>query len=315
MLVRAAGTADEMRLTADWLSFSVTDQKVKARGHVFLDTGEEKIRAEEVEISLEDEKGVLRQTSIKIPGNSLTFLGDTVRKTGPYAYSFENGFVTACPFKEGKSPPWSIHATDTKLTVEGYASLWNTTFCIKNVPVLYSPYLLLPAKTVRQTGFLFPELSHSDRDGLGLIAPFFINLSASSDLTLYPGYLDKRGGFAGAEFRYVAGPESAGTFMVNYLDDSHRDSASDDFNDDGYYRQTRNRYWLRAKADQRISDTTAAKFDLDVVSDRDYLQEYRDGIVGFDQSNENFFKNYHRDLQEASIPFRQSSLQVTKTRK
>ena len=44
VLVRAAGTADEMRLTADWLSFSVTDQKIKARGHVFLDTGEEKIR-------------------------------------------------------------------------------------------------------------------------------------------------------------------------------------------------------------------------------------------------------------------------------
>ncbi len=313
VLVRAAGTADEMRLTADWLLFSVVDRRIKARGHVFLDTGEEKVSAEEVDISLDEEKGVLYHTRIKIPGNSLTFIGDTARKTGPYTYSFENGLVTACPFEAGKSPPWSIHAADTELTVEGYAALKDVTFHIKNVPVLYSPYLLLPAKTARQSGFLFPEVSHSQRDGMGLIAPFFINLTASSDATLYPGYLTQRGGFAGAEYRYIAGPESAGTFRINYLDDSHQDSAADDFNNDGYFRKTRNRYWLRAKADQRLSDSVAAKLDLDVVSDRDYLQEYQDGIVGFDQSNADFFKNYHRDLQEASIPFRQSSLQATKT--
>ncbi len=313
VLVRGAGTADEMRLTADRLFFSAADRLIKARGHVFLDTGEEKVSADAVEISLDEEKGVLHHTSIKIPGNSLTFLGDTARKTGPYSYSFENGFVTACPFEEGKSPPWSIHAADTELTVEGYAALKNVTFHIKDVPVFYSPYLILPAKTARQSGFLFPEVSHSQRDGMGIIAPLFINLSASGDVTLYPGYLSQRGGFAGAEFRYAAGRESAGTFRLNYLDDRFKDSAADDFNDDGFYRQTRNRYWLRAKADQRLSDTVTAKLDLDVVSDRDYLQEYRAGIVGYDISNGAFLKNYHRDLQEASIPFRQSSLQATKT--
>lgn len=313
VLLRAAGTAEEMRLTADWLFFSATDRLIKARGHVFLDTGEEKINADSVEISLEEENGVLHHTSIKIPGNSLTFLGDSARKTGPYTYSIENGFVTACPYEAGKSPPWSIHAADTELTVEGYAALKNVTFHIKDVPVFYSPYLILPAKTARQSGFLFPEVSHSERNGMGIIAPIFVNLSASSDATLYPGYFSQRGGFAGAEFRYIAGPGSAGTFRVNYLDDRQQDSAADDFNNDGYYRQTRDRYWLRAKADQRLSNSVTAKLDLDVVSDRDYLQEYRDGIVGFDQSNADFLKNYHRDLQEASIPFRQSSLQATKT--
>ena len=313
VLVRAAKTADEMRLTADWLFFSVDDQQIRARGHVLLVTREERVSADEVEISLEQEKGVLHNTSIKIPGNTLTFLGDSAQKTGPYSYRFENGFVTACAYEKGTSPPWSIHAADTELTLEGYAVMKNATFQVKDLPVFYSPYLVLPAKTIRATGFLFPEISHSQRNGMGIIAPFFVNLSSSSDITLYPGYLSQRGAFAGAEFRYIVGPGSRGTFMANYLDDSYEDTAADDFNDDGYFRQRRDRFWLRAKADHRFSDTAAAKLDLDVVSDRDYLQEYRDGMVGFDQSNANFFKNYHRDLQDASIPFRQSSLQATKT--
>jgi len=313
VLLRRVGGRVDMEITADWLFYSVADQYVHARGRVRLTTGEEKITADEAEIFLTDETGSLVHTRIQIPGNSLYFQGDKVRKTGPFSYRVSGGEVTSCPSRQGQSSPWSIHAAETDLTMEGYAVLHHATLRVKDVPLLYSPFLVLPAKTVRETGFLFPEISQSERNGFGIIAPFFVNLSASSDLTLYPGYLEKRGGFMGLEFRYVADPRSKGSFSLNYLNDKEKDQAGSDFNDDGYYRTRRDRYWLRGKADQVLPGDITARLDYDLVSDRDYLQEYREGLVGFDQSEAIYFREFNRDLQEASLPFRQSSLQVTKT--
>jgi LPS-assembly protein len=314
ILLRHAGKGQNIEIRADWIFFSVAEQFVHARGHVSLLTEEEKVSAEEAEIYLQSETGTLVKTIIQIPGNELYFLADKAEKTGTYSYRFDGGMVTACPVAEGNgSPAWSIYASHTDLTVEGYAVMRNATMRVKNVPLLYSPFLVLPAKTIRETGFLMPEFSHSERDGIGMIAPFFVNLSPSSDLTLYPGILDKRGGFLGLEYRYVVGPESRGSFSANFLHDNQEDRPGQDFNDDGFFRQTVDRYWLRGKVDHVFDGGITAKADFDVVSDRDYLQEYRDGITGFDAGNSSYFKDFHRDFQEASIPFRESSLQLTKT--
>jgi len=314
ILTRHAGDRYDVEIRADWIYFSVAEQFIHARGHVSLQTEEEKVNAEEAEIYLSSETGTLVKTIIHIPGNELYFLADKAEKTGTYSYRFDGGKVTACPVAEGDgSPAWSIHASHTELTVEGYAVMRNATMRVKNVPLFYSPFLVLPAKTIRETGFLMPELSHSKRDGIGMIAPFFVNLSPSSDLTLYPGILDKRGGFMGLEYRYVLGPESRGGFSANYLHDNQEDSPGQDFNDDGYFRQTVDRYWLRGKMDHVFDGGITARADFDVVSDRDYLQEYKDGITGFDASNLSYFNDFHRDFQEPSIPFRESSLQLTKT--
>jgi len=68
-------------------------------------------------------------------------------------------------------------------------SSWNSVVKLYKVPVLYIPYLKspLPAKK-RQTGLLQPSYSKNSNFGLGLRAPYFIDIAENKDLTVAPVY-------------------------------------------------------------------------------------------------------------------------------
>ena len=97
------------------------------------------------------------------------------------------------------------------------------------MPVFYTPYLLVPVKNTRQTGFLFPEFSFSENNGFGFNLPFFLNISDSADVTFYPEYLTNRGFMPGAEFRYVASAADKGIFTANFLHDKLSDPSETDY--------------------------------------------------------------------------------------
>ncbi|MCD6388351.1 MAG: LPS assembly protein LptD, partial [Desulfobulbaceae bacterium] len=130
---------------------------------------------------------------------------------------------------------------------------------------------------------------------------------------LYPGFMSKRGMVAGLEFRYVSDYGSKGAFAANYLQDTLKDDHDDDFKDDGYFRTEKNRYWLRGMMDHDFGDELIARLDLDLVSDRDYLQEFDKSIIGFNASTERFEKMFDRGFMEQTVPFRESRLQLAKT--
>ncbi|OGQ95214.1 MAG: hypothetical protein A2521_03455, partial [Deltaproteobacteria bacterium RIFOXYD12_FULL_57_12] len=244
--------------------------------------------------------------------NNLHLSGAIIEKTGELTYHLTDSAVTTCEIKPGSAPDWSIHSSEANITKEGYAQLQHASLRIKDFPVLYSPYLILPAKTERQTGLLFPEFSNSKREGFGLLLPLFVNISPSTDATLYFGDLSRRGAQAGAEFRYVADDRSRGTFTASYLHDATEDTVLDDFNDDGYLRSRTQRYWLRGKADHYFTDNLVGRLDLDLVSDRDFLQEFRDSMLGFDPNNQEYLATYRRGFQDKTILLRENTLQLSR---
>ncbi|MBU0483960.1 MAG: LPS assembly protein LptD [Proteobacteria bacterium] len=309
-------TAEPVTIKADWLSFDSVRKDVEARGNLSVVTDGDKIVAESATLNFAEQTGSLAGTTLFLDDNELYFSGRFLEKTGEKTYHFKDGRVTACRTEEERAAPWDIKCSEARVTLDGFAVLKNARFRIKSVPVLYVPYLVLPAKISRQSGFLFPELSNSERDGYGITAPFFVNLSASSDLTIYPGTLEKRGTSVGLEFRYMADYLSKGTFAANYLNDRTEDTAAgvadDDYRQDNYLRTRHDRYWIRGKADQYLSDDFAFRLDLDLVSDRDFLLEFRRGMIGYKQSDLDFNKNFYRGFQEESITSRESIAQLAK---
>ena len=203
----------------------------------------------------------------------------------------------------------------------GYALMRNTTFNIRGVPVFYTPYMVIPAKDTRETGFLFPELSHSTNNGYGFILPFFYNISDSADATFYSQYYQNRGFMPGAEFRYVLRDDDKGTFAVNYLNDRLSAPANDRSSDQiAYYDNTQfthtnsDRYWLRGKIDSTIGDGLIVRMDIDDVSDRDYLTEFSAGMyTGFNEANNRFLQAYGRGFQDYTQDQRENSIGVMKT--
>lgn len=303
-------------IKSDWMVYDVDLGTVKSRGNILIDIGEDQLTAEEGVVDLNRETGTFQNATIVREYKDMHFEGRVIEKTGDLTYHIEDGWIITCKLKDGETPPWSFAAADAKITDGGYAFLKHATFRIKGVPVMYTPYMILPAKRQRATGFLFPSLSYSDRDGVGYEQPFFINLSPSSDITLYPYYMTERGVMAGAEFRYMLDQNDKGSFMANYLDDNlsdPNDPDNADYYQDGNYTHTnQERYWFRGKVDQDFGEWTS-RFDLDVVSDRDYLTEFTSGFTGFRTSDEEFFRIFGRGFQNKTEEKRRNTARLLRS--
>ena len=304
----------QVTIKADWVAYDVALNTIKARGNVSVATDDEQLLADQAVVNLEQETGTFKNATIIRDEYDLHLEGEVIEKTGYKTYHIENGWVITCKVKEGETPPWSFAAGDAVIKQDGYATLKHAKFNIKNVPVLYSPWLIVPVKNKRQTGFLFPELGTSDNNGFTFNIPFFWNISDSTDMTIYTEYMVNRGYMPGLEFRYVKAEEDKGLAMANYLNDDLTDpSETEYYADTGFTHTNKDRYWIRAKADQEFGNGWITRLDLDIVSDRDYLTEFNSGLTGFITSNDRFLETFGRSLENRTDDQRRNTLGVLKT--
>ena len=296
-------------IKADWLVYDVNMGQAKLRGNIFIDIKGDTLEAESGFINLKDATGTFENaTIVRQDDLELHLEGRVVEKTGELTYRIEDGWIITCKLEEGQTPPWSFGAADTKITDGGYAHLKHAVFRIKGIPVFYSPYMILPAKRERQTGFLFPSFALSDKDGFGVETPFFINLSPYADITLYPRYMTERGLMLGGEFRYATDEDSKGMLMAHYLDDSLSDPSEESYYREGHYSHTnQERYWIRGKIDQNIGEWVT-RVDLDIVSDKDYLRDLNFSSTDFDANNGRFRGIFGRGFEQKYDVYRENSI-------
>ncbi len=212
-------------LKADRVSLNKATSRVEAEGGVVITSGKDILRGERVSFDIATQKGVVKRGTLFLQENNLYLSGSEIKKTGDASYSLVDARATTC---DGEVPDWRFAGREVEVTIDGYGRIRDGTFEVRNIPLLYFPYLLFPAKTTRQSGFLFPYISHSsDKLGWDMELPFFWAISESIDATLYQRYMDKRGFQEGAEFRYCIGDHSFGTLYGSYLDDTKRISEED----------------------------------------------------------------------------------------
>jgi len=306
-------TGGATRLEADYVEFSNKTKDAFAQGNVLLISGQDSITCNAMQINLLTEKGTINKGTIFIQENNFYVSGENLKKTGEFTYSADKGSITSCA---GDTPDWKITGKDIKVTVEGYGSARHTVFWAKKAPILYSPYLSFPVKVKRQTGFLIPRITSSDRKGLEYEQPLYIAISKSMDATIYADYMADRGIKATGEFRYVIDNASKGSMFLDFLDDKKIDDGTEATKKYSYgttpQRTNRNRYWYRMKHDQNLGRGFTGKLDIDVVSDADYLHEFQDGFTGFDETNDYFEKAFGRSLDEYDDTTRKNSLDINK---
>jgi LPS-assembly protein len=187
------------------------------------------------------------------------------------------------------------------------------------MPVLYSPYFYYPARTDRQTGFLMPEFGQTERKGYLYNQPFFWVISESSDATFYANYMSNRGIKPGAEFRYILNERSQGTLMLDGFKDRKTDDGGESsirygYRDDGeqVLRTNDERFWFRMSHHQAAPLGFSAKLDLDIASDQDYLRDFQEGYMGYEDSDEYFRKVFHRQLDDYNDPVRTNRLNLNR---
>jgi LPS-assembly protein len=308
-------TKEDLKLSADRVQFQQKTMEVFADGHVMLISGKDILTGERMEMDLNKEVGVVFDGTIFIEQNHFYIRGSRLEKTGQDTYRAESASLTSC---DEEKPAWKINARNVEVTIEGYGSARHASLWAKDIPVFYSPYLFFPVKLNRQTGFLTPQLGYSDRKGAEYVQPFFWAIDKSSDATFYEHFMGFRGNKLGAEYRYMLGSETKGTVMADILKDQKVDDGtgnnSKDFGypDDGFLRPNKDRYWFRMKHDQELPSGFFSRLDLDIVSDQDYLNEFKNGYASFDETKKYFLSEFGRDIDDYNDPVRVNRLNIFK---
>ena len=309
-------TKTDKNLTADFVRLEQQTNKVLAIGHVIMTSGEDVLIGDRLEMDLGTETGTVYNGTIFMKANHFYIKGDKIQKTGPDSYTADRGCVTTC---DGDHPAWKITGKDIHVTVEGYGIAKHTALWTKYAPVMYSPLLVFPVKTKRQSGLLPPQIGYSERKWEEYIQPLYLVIDDSSDATFYAHHMGRRGEKLGMEYRYVLDEQSQGTLMYDYLNDKKIDSGNQELDQDwGYFedgaaRPNSDRYWFRMKHDQALPFELSAKLDLDFVSDQDYLREFETGYSGFEATNEYFLKTFGRELDENNDSTRTNKLTLSRS--
>ena len=291
-------TRGEDTLQADFARYYWDTNWVYLRGNIRVRFGSDSLQAETAEFDLKNDVGWLTNGRVFLEESHLYVTGERIKKTGPESYSFDQAEITAC---DGPNPAWSLRTSRGTVTLDGYARLIHPRFKIKDQPVLYSPYLVLPAKKKRQSGFLMPELSTGNRNGLSLNLPYYQVLGPDQDATVYANMMKNRGVMLGLEYRTTPDLLTKGYFRADWLNDSldDQDDDSDQFQNDRWKRPNSERYWIRGKFNGKLfSPDWKTKLDVDLVSDQDYLRDFDSGMGGFEESRDIFLSQFGRDIQD-----------------
>lgn len=136
-------------------------------------------------------------------------------QTQPKIYELWKASFTTCP--PTTTPAWRVNANHIVLdknTGRGYAT--HARILVKDIPVLYLPYINFSIDKKRKTGFLWPTIGGSNKWGPYVLSPFYWNIAPNYDMTIIPGLLTKRGVRVTDHFRYLT-QTSIGKISVDVL--------------------------------------------------------------------------------------------------
>ncbi len=243
-----------------------------------VDEGGNTLRAEVLQLHIDEKTIVVVKGRLFFKEPNVHLNADLIRKTGPQSYDSKKSTFTTCDCTEDQSPPWSFYLSTSKVTVGEYLTGRNAFFNIKGVPVLYSPYIRVPVKRKRQSGFLPPKPGYSRLRGFKLDNSFFWAISKSTDATFYLDVETRRGLGEGLEYRYIRKRASYGELFVYHFKEKDIDRVRRFRKDVANLSRPQtagdDRWQIKYSHRETLPLGVSFKADINVVSDDEYFIDF-----------------------------------------
>ena len=266
-------------LMADEATLNLLTGIASATGDVLvIDEGKSRLEGIDLKFNIKDKTAVVTKARLFYKEENIHITGDTIKKVGPETYDGENVAYTTCDCDVDETPAWNFSASQASVTVGEYLRGWHAFFRVKGVPILYSPYVKIPIKRERQSGFLTPRPGYSKLKGFRIDIPFFWAISKNTDATFDVDIQTERGLGKGLEFRYIRSRRSYGELSIFHfkekdierLRDFRKDvdnlSRPEDASDD--------RWQFRMLHTEFLPLSVNFKANVHLVSDDEYLIDF-----------------------------------------
>ncbi len=252
-------TRGPVRLSADDVVLQKLTGLLTALGHVYLRDEHADVGAEQLELNVNTEAGVLTTGRIFGRERNSFVTGRRLQRFSETHYRIKEGSFTNCDAKDGQIPAWRFTFDDVDLDYED--SLWGkgVWFNINDVPVVPIPTFGYPLGASRKTGLLIPNVGINNKFGFTYEQGFFWAINPSHDLTISPRVLTKRGAGGDVGYRYAWNRQTKGKWLVKSLYDTD---------------QNRGRTELRGAHVQQFSRDLSLRILADYSTDRTVLQDF-----------------------------------------
>jgi LPS-assembly protein len=193
----------DIHLNADRLTYNAATRDVLAEGNVYLEQQGQVITAERLEFNLDTRRGTFFTptafTDRTPDGTTVIVDAERADKTGADTYVLGDATLTAC---QEPVPKWSFTAKRARIRLNHRATLIHPVFRVKDIPVLYLPFVSLSiSKQDRSSGFLLPTSGSSNIKGRTLHLAYYQTLGRSADILLRTDIYSQRGIGTGFDFR------------------------------------------------------------------------------------------------------------------
>ncbi|MBN6149927.1 LPS-assembly protein LptD [Xanthomonas sp. AmX2] len=254
-------------LGTDNLRFDTETGNYIAEGHVRYQDSSIRMVAERAEGNQDTDTHKITDIRYQLIDRRGNGKADSVDLQGALGQMHRSTYTTCDPSQR----VWELHAPEIDVdNDEGFGTARNAILKIGNVPVLYAPWFKFPIDDRRSSGFLFPAVGFSGRNGFDYMQPYYLNLAPNYDATLYPRYMSDRGFMLGSEFRYLY-DGGKGELEAAYLpSDKLRDKDRGKFEYIGYH---------------NIDSHWQARASIAWVSDERYTEDFSNRLLGTSISN------------------------------
>lgn len=306
-------------IIADKMDMDMLSSIAVADGNVaVIDEGGNTLKGDRLELEIDTKAGTVKNGRLFFKKENVYVDGTEIKKTGKESYAIKQGDVTTCDCKEGESPAWKFSANEADVTFGEYLKAWNAFFHIKDVPVLYSPFLTFPVKRERQTGFLFPEFGYSELRGFKMDNAFFWAISDNADATFYLDIETERGLGKGIEYRYALSSKTKGEIYFYQFEENDIERVrSFRSSDDNLSRPTtanENRWIFKFKHDQVLPYNIKLQANINMVSDDEFFIDFGEHLSEEQKKAyaKEYFSDFYRHQFDRSLESLESNISLSK---
>lgn len=274
---------EDVRLTADQASYNRKTRILVATGNIVVTKAKDTLRGSRFSMELDSGRIELDNGAIFIPEGNITFTGKKVIREDDSHFKLNSGELTTCDLP---GPYWKFGADSMDVNLLGYAIGRNIVFYVKDVPVLYLPWMAFPVVRERRTGLLFPRFGYSNTRGAEADIPFYWVIAPNQDALFDLDLQTKRGVGIGTEYRYARkrGSEgfASGYLIYDLLDDRWR----------GQLAQSHREIFSR---DMNL------RMDINVNSDRNFLRDFGEKSGEYNRQTNDTVVNFLKSWQHYAL--------------
>ena len=251
----------ETQLQAQRIAFNQDTGRLRIDGPIRINDGTSTtILANSAEMDNDLRNGILRGAYMVFDQQVQLASLQMNRVEGRYTQLYKSTLTSCDVCEDGRAPIWAIRAQRiTHDNQEKQLYLESAQLRLFDVPVFYFPALRFPDPTLdRATGFLVPRFSSNTNFGFGVKVPYFIKMGDHRDLTITP---------------FVAENSKALDLRYRQAFRNGEIEISTGIADDNI-RPDENRGYFFANGRFDLRRGYRLRFDLQSVSDDDYLADY-----------------------------------------